>query len=550
MKTLGYLNELRNSLENWVINGSNSKIKLKDNRELTPIELIAEIKQISLEMDLFNTRKPDNTKGKLIRHLPESSNIRKFAEAISEQCQFPVDTTLMYLLGVYSSVANMRYMCKYRDGTDMPIGLYLLMEQPPGAGKGYVESILTRPFNELWSGGNTPIFDLINSSLIVLKKQKETLEKEIKSGTETAFDEFGVEINKAAELSRVERRITELLKLKTRSGLFISDATPESIQDHIIGTRGFYAVVATEQEAAKVLMGLYSKQGATPNMSVIKSGFDGAHVTVSRVTREPFSGKVYGAMCVLAQYGTIDNMFKEETRGTGLSERYLCLSEDSMLGHRKNPNEVKPIPQHLLDWYRSKCEFINEIKVMMASTKLWDVSSLQSLTLCDDAWTELNNIAYSFEFDLRPGGKFEHPELQGYISKCKAAIAKLACDIFLLDRSNQNMNIVAKEYIEMAKGIYDELTLQRLRMLSEGLIIKPAMTETEDMVFSLFKSPHDSYTAQQVYQKLKGNTKVLGKDKDKAKEIVFEALESLRKQGSLFDKEINKRTFYSIMVKR
>ena len=71
----------------------------------------------------------------LLQYLDDSHILKRVSQLLHEQTYIPSSSLLMVGLGVVSAYTALSNVVVYRDGKPMPIGLYVVVEQPSGTSK-------------------------------------------------------------------------------------------------------------------------------------------------------------------------------------------------------------------------------------------------------------------------------------------------------------------------------------------------------------------------------------------------------------------------------
>lgn len=200
-----------------------------------------------------------------------------FSADIARAFQFPVNTAMLTVMGVFSGYAGLKYCVQYPNQHRLPIGLYVVGEQPPAAAKSSVLNMATRP------------------CLLAIKALND-------SRREAATDDEPAKLIK----------------------ILGTNTTPEALEsDHAKVNDGYFSLASAEQGLSDVLLGLTSDRKSDNDL--LLKGFNGEWHSASRVTRQGYQGIVHGAVTLLAQSGSIDTILAK-SHGTGIAERFLMLS--------------------------------------------------------------------------------------------------------------------------------------------------------------------------------------------------------------------------------
>jgi len=425
----------------------------------------------------------------LLRHVHNNHLMKRLAVDVANATHLPPNGVFLMGLAVFSSLAIRQFSVCYQDGTALPIGLYVVCEQPSGTGKSRCLNTFQKPFR-----------DMVAQAKRELARQISEME-----GVEDHDEEaLAVLIEKSKTMS---------------SPLFVTNATPEGLENTLKHTNGFFAAVSSEQGLFDSMLGMSYTKGAdnkaANNNDLVLNGFDGGYVASIRVSRKGFSGYVAGSVVCFAQQGSIEKVLSE-SRGTGLSERFLMLAEPHILGnrdHRIQPN----IDTALLLDYEVACKRL-ESALQSPSA----VSELHSLTISSIGHQMIVEYRNSIEPHLADGGKFAHISLRGAASKIDMQIMKIAANLHLLNSNDIELTI-SDDCIQTAISICNELLEANLALCqNKGLIGAKAEYKS---VLGLFTANPKPRTERDIIQS-KSQTQPFkdytGKKSDRIREVLSE----------------------------
>ncbi len=372
---------------------------------------VAPVKKPTHTLDVENKYCPVD----LLQHLPSTHLLKRLSKQVSAVTQLPVSTVFIMGLAVFSSVALRAHRVLYQDGKPLPIGLFVVAEQPSGTGKSRCLNVFQQPF---------------------------------------------VKALKDATKSIDRKRVAENLKddsvgLVRRPHLFITNATSEGLEKTLDVTNGCFSAVSSEQGLFDSLLGLSYNTGANNN-DLVLNGFDGGYVSSCRVTRQGYSGEVIGSVVCFAQQGSIEKVLNS-SNGTGLSERFIMVAEPHTLGKRDH-TQLPIEDENLNERYSEKCSFAKDI---LENPKAF--SNFTNLRISESGHTHIAEYRNKIEPHLADGGKFSHISLRGAASKINMQIMKIAANLHLLSESAANETI-ADEYVITAIGIANELLEANLKL--------------------------------------------------------------------------------------
>jgi hypothetical protein len=271
----------------------------------------------------------------LLQYVEDSHIMKRLAIAVANAAQMPVSSVFLAGLGIFSAVAVRNYVVAYQHTDDIPVGLFIEIEQPSGTGKTRCLTAFQKPF-----------FEAHEMRCKNWKREIEELERSLAQA-------------EGDESHEIEKKLKHLKKNPPPQP-FITNATPESLEPHLTRSGGWFALASSEQGAINSMLGKsYNDSGRANNNDLMLNGFDGGYVASSRIGREGYCGEVRGAFIVFAQHGSIETMIKS-SNGTGLAERIMFAVEQHYLG-RRNHFQNTAIPYELLEEYRATCECLEYV---------------------------------------------------------------------------------------------------------------------------------------------------------------------------------------------
>ena len=347
----------------------------------------------------------------LSSHIDDKHLLKRLSLQVSSETSIPVNSAFLMGLSVYSSMTSRKYCVSYENGSRLPIGIYAVAEQPPGAAKSWSLGTFQRPFIDIHE---------------------------------------------------------ELPEFETggKPALFITNATPEGLEVTLHDTRGFFSAVSSEQGLFNALLGAsYLGSDKVNNNDILLSGYDGGYVNSKRVGRVGYEGRVCGSITCFAQQGSIETILKA-SNGTGLSERFLMLSEDHNLGKRDHLRKIY-YDYELLDEYKQACGFIDGTLANPLG-----LNDLTQLKISSEGFYLINSYRNSIEPHLLDSGKFAAAALRGAAGKVNMQIMKIACNLHLINNGGMFFkSFIDDEHIESAIHIADELLNANLALCIDKEII-------------------------------------------------------------------------------
>lgn len=322
--------------------------------------------------------------------------LAKYAQDVARTTQMPVDTTLLVGLGVVSAICSLAFTVKAHYGKWIPVGLYVLAEQPPGARK---SAVLTA-----FSGTMMGELAMLNRTRRAARaKALEPLDETAKGPTKDQKD-F------AATMAR------PIVSFP------MTDATAEALESKTMApNHGLFCIMTDEKRGIDQMFS--SGNQGPKNFAPLLAGYDGGRISSSRVTREGFEGIAHGSVIAFAQDGLISQVL-ENGNNTGIAERFIFIQESSLLGTRQR--------QTAKDRYFNRREYDAFVQLLML-TQLPDTTRMSSdgkgfkgVDLSEYADLIDDYLYDELEPQIGPGGLYHGGLAGGMAAKQATLIAKLA----------------------------------------------------------------------------------------------------------------------------
>ena len=248
--------------------------------------------------------------------------IGKLAQRTAHCLEFPEASAFLALLGTASASVATSYAVQYRTGSPIPTGLYCVIEQPPATQKSY----------------------LLEVGLNAYSKAIRTHNRRI-SAHNADQEEKGDHLFHAFENT--------------------TDATAAALDMALAGCSEGRFVIASAEQSAFASLFPEANSFATTNELALK-GYPGEYVSGIRKGRAAFNGMASGSIVLVAQPGSAKRVFSA-SNGTGLAERFLYLSEATLLGHRALHGEYLTREERA-DFERACSECVTEYSGRIFST--------------------------------------------------------------------------------------------------------------------------------------------------------------------------------------
>jgi len=360
--------------------------------------------------------------------------LTELSKGISGYLQFPESTIFMHGLGCVASALCKSFKFEYSAMENLPVNLYVITAQPPSTGKSHVNNRLFTPIRKA--------YDLLGGEN---KKERERLSRELKklqrsleSGKKSEHEEIEI----SDMIDEKEKKLAKIPEWHP----FVTNATPEAIENVMQNNRGIFGIVSAEAEAINVVASETYKTDSKKNFEVLLKAWDGEYYSSARVTRSGYKGDAVGSICVCAQEDTIDTMLQAAAAGRGLPERFLLLSENSYLGKRDHFKKYK-FDKSLHERYEKLIKnivFENDVVLKFSESS--------------------NELITSYKQRLEPlmsdDSKYSHSLFTGFIGKADKQVRKIACILHCIDNwqsGGKRLKTVDDDYVTWAIGIFDEL---------------------------------------------------------------------------------------------
>ena len=390
------------------------------------------------------------------RHL-----LKQYALTLSKATYLPIHTVFLVGLGVFSSIACRRWCVDYRHGGSLPIGLYVVAEQPSGTAKSRTINAFQRPFYEAEHTIKTQVREKLHQ-LLADKDNKDT---------------------NAPEVERLGKVL--------RSVLFATNATPEALELSLFNTQGYFSAVSAEQGLFNTILGgCYSDKAS--NNDLLLNGFVAEYMGSMRVSREGYTGVIVGGVTMFAQSGGIETLLKV-SNGTGLAERFLMIAEKHNLGKR-DFKQFAAINRDIAQQYNDLCRHFADY-VIEESLKYDDLSHLD---ICVDGWHAIADYRNSIERHLADGGRYSHIAIRGAAAKVDMQIMKIAANLHLLDDYQRKTTTIELKHVQTAIGIANAMLETILDLCRDKSIIGDK-AEYES-ILSLFETSRKPRTEREIIQ--------------------------------------------------
>lgn len=301
--------------------------------------------------------------------------------------EMPEATAVMTALGAFSGIAGAAFATGYPDGQRLPLGLYVVAEQPPATAKSRLLNSLVTPWMKLIKRFN------------------------------------------AEQLAAAEEAAEVGEKVAPQTMVFpFSNATPEAMEQAMAtaGT-GHFFLQSAEQGSIRLLFG-DGVRDRPKNFDLALKGFNGEFHASARVSRQKLEREVFGGITVLAQSGSIRTILANSD-GDGLAERFLHIAEPHNLGRRTHAHQ-DPDNELRASYERSMSAVMDGYRTL---TDQGDLDSLHYVGLTPSGREMLR------QHKIRNEGRIAHHADNGemvmtaFIGKADIQAMKVAATLYLGD---------------------------------------------------------------------------------------------------------------------
>lgn len=251
----------------------------------------------------------------------------RMAVTVSDVVRFPLSTAFLHGLGAVSAALNKGFSIKYHNET-IPLNLYVITAQRPSTGKSSI--------NKFYFGAVMSAYDKEN---IRTAPERFKLEKDL-SIKESQLDKM-MSVNSNENEFKIQETIDIIESIKSKLDKVpkwrcnLTDATIEAAEVVASKQGGLFNIISPEADAINVVTGgVYGDSKTKKNLNLILSAWDGERVSSTRVGRDGIDCDVRASIAVLAQDDAVDTILQSGESGRGITQRFLLLSEPSMLGSR------------------------------------------------------------------------------------------------------------------------------------------------------------------------------------------------------------------------
>lgn len=371
--------------------------------------------------------------------LPPS--VRKYALAVAEATQTPVDMAAVAALAVTSACVQGKYEVEPKADWREPLNLYFIIVANPAERKSAIISLLTHPLNQYEKEWN----ENHNADIERNKVEKRALEKAVERLTELVSRSGDTK-----DLATLMQKRDELTNFKeiTPLRLLADDTTPEALITLLATYNGKMAVISSEGGIFEILRGRYSQ---SINIDVFLKAHIGDVLKIDRKGREYESiEKPCLTVLLSVQPQVLESLVANNIfRGRGLTARFLYSIPVSKMGHREY--ETQPISVKCASDYKRLCYDLLNIP---------SKNTPEILRLSTGATLLSVNFAEAFE----PRLISDLEDIADFAGKLHGAIIRIAGILHLIDgnRAEKRISVeimrsaikIGEYFLEHARAAY------------------------------------------------------------------------------------------------
>ncbi len=417
----------------------------------------------------------------------QNNCLETFAKSVATSIQFPVNSCFLHGMGCLSSAMSRQFVYNFKGDHDHPVNLFCVGSQPPSTGKSGVNSSFLNPVRIAYQD--------VNKKNSGIRKEEE---RKIKSAANQLK-----QASNPNEIEALERDMSlSYAKIEAHPSyvLSVDDATPEGLEKMMGNQLGWGNLISDESDVINTMLGFtYGDKAKKTNNGIFLKMFDGEWHSSVRSGREGYSGQVKGTFSVLAQPESIDHILLAGQSGRGVSERFLLIKENHLLGTRDHTKYI-PIDSS------AKANYINTVNRLVFEEKT-------TLTFSEPAINMIDLFRNGIESEMGDGGKYSDNMMRGAMGKADKQICKISCILWASQewsKSGRRRKQIGVKTVKRAIEMFKELSKTYLQAAEEngyaGIspkvnIIKEYLIKKYKKDIKLKQVPH--ITASSLQQNLK-----------------------------------------------
>lgn len=360
--------------------------------------------------------------------------LTELSKQIDGYLQFPASTIFLHGLGVIASAMTKSFSIEY-GFSNLPVCLFVITAQPPSTGKSEVNRRFFAPVLKAYKQIN----DQHQTERENLEREVRRLEKRLENPKITRDEEDEI-------IDQIDRKRDRLKQIPFWSPA-VTNSTIEAIDSGLAKNDGMFNIISAEAEAINVVAGsVYSDGSSKTNFELLLKAWDGEWYSSDRVTRNGYTGEVRGSIAVIAQDDTIDTMLAAGASGRGLTERFLMLSEKSMLGKRDHSKK-----------YTFDKSIYARYEQLISNIVCEDSITLNFSAAAEEA---IRNYKTHLEPTMSDDGVNSHNLTTGFIGKADKQVRKIAAVLHTIEQWQDGADrkrTIEDDHVYWAISIFDQL---------------------------------------------------------------------------------------------
>lgn len=321
-------------------------------------------------------------------------NLAKMVKAVACATQTAPELGLAFALSVLAACGQLKFKVTPWDGYSEQLSQWALIAMPPGNRKTAVTNTLIDPVLKWEREANISI---------AAENARNEVQRKLVSGQIKAMEGASKkrEMNNQALVDEIMRMQSEVPTERPLQQVFVTDATPEALQDQASEQNGRAAVLTDEGFLFEIMAGAYSQTGAANNDFFLR-GHSGGPSRVRRMTRRCDLSDTAVSIGLAVQPAIVADLGrggKRKFRGTGLLARFLYFFPESLVGSR-DVSQRYSVPPDVAAQYEQSLFRLLELPLQIEDGKI----IARGLALSDPAINSFMEFAAEVEKDLGEGG--------------------------------------------------------------------------------------------------------------------------------------------------
>lgn len=353
--------------------------------------------------------------------------IKKYAEAVAEHTQTPIDMSAISSLAVIASTLQRKYEVQGKVGYTEPLNLYCLLIANPAERKSAILREMTKYLYEYEKEENKKRQVIIDQQTIELNTKKTLIKRLENSKKEEDLEK--------AVLLQIECKELEEKQVKPLR-IIADDCTPEALTSLLADNQGKLSIISAEGGIFDMIAGKYSK---ISSIDTLLKSHCGDPIRVDRKGRptEIIQNPAISILLAIQENVLEGLMLNDTLRGKGLNARFLYCKPLSALGTRKYHTQA--IPTEIKEEYKLLIDKLLKLPIE---------ETAKQLILSDVANKKIEEFFYWLEPQLAEDLSF----MGDWAGKLVGTCLRIAGILHLTDYSNieNENNTISVETVEKA----------------------------------------------------------------------------------------------------